>query len=105
MYLPSINLVWASNPGNAPKKKPTTGMRINSNGAISILHNFFSTGFGLCLNSKISIINRNTVVTDKTIEDNLGNIYPIEVRLKLGLTKVEMVTPMVIKNQYTGHKI
>ena len=32
MYLPNINLVWASMPGRAEKKKPATGIKINSKG-------------------------------------------------------------------------
>ena len=39
------------------------------------------------------------------VDENFGSIYPIDVLLKLGLTSVEIVTPMVIKNQYTGHII
>ena len=75
MYFPNINLVWASRPGRAEKKKPAIGIKTNSNGVKSTLKRETLFGrLGLCMLSMTIIITKNASEIVKMKDESLGTV-------------------------------
>ncbi len=69
MYRPIIRRVWASNPGKAVKKNPTTGKRINSNGEKTLLHKGKPKTLGFERRSIKITANKLTILRVRMAED------------------------------------
>ena len=98
--------MWASRPGRAEKKNPATGIKINSKGINIDLQTDTPRGlFGLYTLSMKNKTKKKPRERVKIMDDNFGTINPNTVLPKAGLISVGNVSPIVIINQLTGHKM
>jgi hypothetical protein len=97
--------VWASSPGIAERKNPTTGIRINSNGVRMSLNVEKCLGFfGFWILSITRVTKRKVSEIVKMKDESLGTVYPRAVLAKAGLRREGIESPIVIVNQLTGQR-